>query len=278
MRLEEVSIIGIDGATATLFEKRLSPRERVGARGGATAPQRGRSAGDARRARDATPRRHAARTSAAHGCARRGSPSPRSPIDSTRRPRAASRRSTPPGSSAHCARRSARSQSSTKRRDASGPLSIVHADLSPANLALDDAGARAVLLDLELASWRGAPPPRDGAFRGTVAYCAPETARGEAPTVASDLFALAATFLHAVTGAATAQRLVVRRAARGRGRTPAARRPRSPRVRTARRARPRACRDRALPRARARANGRRRRVTRSPSSAEVRSSHGRAVC
>ena len=86
--------------------------------------------------------------------------------------------------------------------DAQGPLSIVHADLSPANLALDDAGARAVLLDLELASWRGAPSPRDGAFRGTLAYCAPETARGEAPTVASDLFALAATFLHAVTGAA----------------------------------------------------------------------------
>lgn len=84
--------------------------------------------------------------------------------------------------------------------DDGGPLLVVHADLSPANLAVDDPGTRAVLLDLELATWRGAPP-RDGAFRGTVAYCAPEIARGEAPTVASDLFALAATLLHAVTGA-----------------------------------------------------------------------------
>jgi serine/threonine protein kinase len=81
-----------------------------------------------------------------------------------------------------------------------GPLLVVHADVSPANLAIDDAGTRAVLLDLELATWRGAPA-RDGAFRGTVAYCAPEVARGETPTVASDLFALAATLLHAITGA-----------------------------------------------------------------------------
>lgn len=83
--------------------------------------------------------------------------------------------------------------------DGAGPLAIVHADMSPANLAVDDAGDRAVLLDLGLAAWRGGPA-RDGAFRGTVSYCAPEIARGEVPTVASDLFALAATFLHATTG------------------------------------------------------------------------------
>ncbi len=84
--------------------------------------------------------------------------------------------------------------------DAHGPLAIVHADISPGNLAIDDAGERAVLLDLELASWRGGAA-RDGSFRGTVGYCAPEIARGEAPTAASDLFALAATLLHASTGA-----------------------------------------------------------------------------
>lgn len=84
--------------------------------------------------------------------------------------------------------------------DDRGPLRVVHADLSPANVAVDDAATRAVFLDLELASWRGSAA-RDGAFRGTVAYCAPEIARGETPTVASDLFALAATFLHALTGA-----------------------------------------------------------------------------
>lgn len=85
--------------------------------------------------------------------------------------------------------------------DASGPLEIVHADLSPANVAFDDRGARAVLLDLDLARWRGSSP-LDGAFRGTVGYCAPEIARGEVPTVASDVFALAATLLHAATGLA----------------------------------------------------------------------------
>ena len=83
--------------------------------------------------------------------------------------------------------------------DASGPLQLVHADVSPANLAVDDAGERAFFLDLELCTWRGGAA-RDGAFRGTVGYCAPEIARGEAPGVASDLFALAATFLHATTG------------------------------------------------------------------------------
>ncbi len=85
--------------------------------------------------------------------------------------------------------------------DEHGSLDLVHADMSPANIAVDDAGTRAVVLDLDLASWRGAGT-RDGAFRGTVSYCAPEIARGETPTVASDLFALAATFLHASLGRA----------------------------------------------------------------------------
>ncbi len=84
-------------------------------------------------------------------------------------------------------------------RDAAGALHLVHADISPANLLVDDAGARAVLLDLELASFRGAPR-RDGSFRGTAGYCAPEIARGEPPTVASDLFGLGATWVHAASG------------------------------------------------------------------------------
>jgi len=84
--------------------------------------------------------------------------------------------------------------------DDTGALHIVHADLSPANVAVDDAGERVVILDLDLAIWRGAAT-RDGAFRGTLAYAAPEIARGETPSPASDLFAMAATFLHAITGA-----------------------------------------------------------------------------
>jgi serine/threonine protein kinase len=84
--------------------------------------------------------------------------------------------------------------------DAIGPLHVVHADVSPANMALDDDASHAVVLDLDLAWWREGPP-RDGAFRGTIMYTAPETARGERPTPQSDLFSLAAAFLHAVTGA-----------------------------------------------------------------------------
>lgn len=83
--------------------------------------------------------------------------------------------------------------------DSAGTLSIVHADLSPANIAIDDAGSQAVLLDLNLAWWREGPK-RDGSFRGTIAYVSPEIARGEAPTTRSDLFSLAASLLHAVTG------------------------------------------------------------------------------
>lgn len=84
--------------------------------------------------------------------------------------------------------------------DDRGPLAIVHADLSPSNVAVDDAGCHAALLDLELASSRDSQA-RDGAFRGTLTYAAPEIARGEPPTARSDLFALAATFLHLVVGA-----------------------------------------------------------------------------
>jgi len=83
--------------------------------------------------------------------------------------------------------------------DARGPLTVVHADLSPANIAIDDDGLRVIFLDLELACWRDGPA-RDGAFRGTVAYCAPEVARGEVPEPRSDLFALAASLLHSATG------------------------------------------------------------------------------
>jgi serine/threonine protein kinase len=84
--------------------------------------------------------------------------------------------------------------------DEYGALAIVHSDLSPGNLAIDVPAERAVLLDFDLATWRERPAPRDGAFRGTIGYVAPEVARGETPTVRSDLFAAAASLLHALTG------------------------------------------------------------------------------
>lgn len=83
--------------------------------------------------------------------------------------------------------------------DDAGPLGIVHGDPSPANVVIAADGAPAALLDLDLALWRDAGP-RDGAFRGTLVYAAPEVARGALPDVRSDLFGVAATLLHVVLG------------------------------------------------------------------------------
>ena len=197
MRVEEVTVqvAGIDGAVVTLVEKRLSTRERgvpeasarlrretelLVALGGQVTPHVVDSGEDergpwVRLERIAFPTIAGRLTSAAGGR-----------LDAAWIERAA-RGAFEALAVLHDA------------ADPQGPLHIVHADLSPANVAVDDEGARVVLLDLELASWRDAPP-RDGAFRGTVGYCAPEIARGETPTPASDLFALAATFLHAALG------------------------------------------------------------------------------
>src|SRR5207244_9013292 len=82
--------------------------------------------------------------------------------------------------------------------DDEGPLDIVHADPSPANIAASHDGSTVILLDLGLATFRNAPR-RDGAFRGTPLYVAPEIARGDSPTVQSYLFSLAATLLHVAT-------------------------------------------------------------------------------
>lgn len=84
--------------------------------------------------------------------------------------------------------------------DEHGPLYVVHADLSPTNVAIDEAASRVVILDLDLSWWRDGALREDGAFRGTIDYVAPELARGERPTTRSDLFSLAATLLHGVLG------------------------------------------------------------------------------
>jgi serine/threonine protein kinase len=198
MNLRELSILGSDGAPLTLFEKRLSARERNEPE--ASARIRGEADLLAVLGGRVTPRLVDA------GEDERG---PWLRTEKVPFPTLAHRleQSTENGSAAldtpwiERATRVAFGALAElhEAADDLGPLHIVHADMSPANVAVDDAGTRAVLLDLDLATWRGAPS-RDGAFRGTVAYCAPEIARGEPPTPASDLFALAATLLHAITG------------------------------------------------------------------------------
>ncbi|HHO53053.1 MAG TPA: hypothetical protein ENK18_19790 [Deltaproteobacteria bacterium] len=62
---------------------------------------------------------------------------------------------------------------------------LIHGDLKPANVALDD-DAHPYVLD-----WSGLLQ-RGGRFSGTPEFAAPEQLQGEAPTEASDVFALAA--------------------------------------------------------------------------------------
>jgi serine/threonine protein kinase len=78
---------------------------------------------------------------------------------------------------------------------------IVHGDLSPRNVLVADDGEDARLVDFGFARIDAEPAAAGGSFRGTVLYAAPEVARGETADERSDLFALAASFLHAATGA-----------------------------------------------------------------------------
>jgi serine/threonine protein kinase len=197
MRVEEITLTGTDGAPLVTIEKRLSTRERGEPE--SAARLRGEASLLARLGGRVTPRLVAA------GEDDRG---PWLRTEKLPFPTLAERLLRGGGGAALDAdwiERAAQASFAALAElhdacDAEGPLRIVHADLSPANLAFDDAGARAALLDLELACWREGAA-RDGAFRGTIAYAAPEVARGEAPTPRSDLFALAATLLHAVLGA-----------------------------------------------------------------------------
>jgi serine/threonine-protein kinase len=84
--------------------------------------------------------------------------------------------------------------------DADGPLGIVHGDISPSNVAIAHGGDVAVLLDFGLASGRAWPRAAGGPFRGTARYAAPEAARSEPFDGRADVFALAASLLHAVAG------------------------------------------------------------------------------
>ncbi len=76
---------------------------------------------------------------------------------------------------------------------------VTHGDPSPTNIFLD--GSQALFLDFGLATLDGRTS-RGGAFAGTLAYSAPEVARDGARAVASasDVFAVAATLLHHLSG------------------------------------------------------------------------------
>jgi serine/threonine-protein kinase len=87
--------------------------------------------------------------------------------------------------------------------DSAGGLGIVHGDISPDNLFVM-AHEKATFVDLSNATFRDAPTPALLRGRGTLPYAAPEIARNdEAPSQASDTYALAATLAFLAIGALT---------------------------------------------------------------------------
>ncbi|MDP9398401.1 MAG: serine/threonine protein kinase [Actinomycetota bacterium] len=77
---------------------------------------------------------------------------------------------------------------------------IVHRDVKPANVLVDDA-RHAWLTDFGIATASGDPSmTTEGVLLGSPSYMAPERARGSDPEPASDLWSLGATLYYAVEG------------------------------------------------------------------------------
>jgi serine/threonine protein kinase len=79
---------------------------------------------------------------------------------------------------------------------------VVHQDVKPGNIMLDESG-RPRLIDFGMARWRNAwSGRRSGPSGGTLAFMAPEQARGEAKRVgeASDIFGLGGVLYYLLTG------------------------------------------------------------------------------
>ncbi|MFE6065157.1 serine/threonine-protein kinase [Streptomyces sp. NPDC056525] len=77
---------------------------------------------------------------------------------------------------------------------------LVHRDLKPSNVLLTDDGVRVIDFGIARAADQMTKLTHTGALIGSPAFMAPEQVRGEAPTPATDVFALGATLVVACTG------------------------------------------------------------------------------
>ncbi|RYH71220.1 MAG: protein kinase [Alcaligenaceae bacterium] len=82
---------------------------------------------------------------------------------------------------------------------------ILHRDVKPANILFTDRD-EPVLSDFGIAHIAGGFETETGAITGSPAYTAPEVLRGDAPSIASDVYGLGATLFCAVTGHAAFER------------------------------------------------------------------------
>ncbi len=76
---------------------------------------------------------------------------------------------------------------------------VIHRDIKPGNILLTPAG-RVKIFDFGIAARLGTDRATGGKICGTPFYMSPEQIRGEAPSPASDIYSLGATFFHLATG------------------------------------------------------------------------------
>jgi len=79
--------------------------------------------------------------------------------------------------------------------------SVIHRDVKPANIMIEDPSGRVVVMDFGIAKEIGqSDATRTGAIMGTMKYCAPEQMRHEPVDGAADIYALGMVMYEAYTG------------------------------------------------------------------------------